>query len=154
MGIGRAKTYIRNLNARKGLEDLPSPKTGKVDIFLVHVGAEVDSMERRLEIAASETIQAICFRWFGLRQRVLGSMFHRFESDDWDVVVAFGDHSFLCRDRFPAPAKITRREPEKRVGIEMGPGAVYLVGLEFRDVNNDDYTSKLGSKSNEVLEPM
>ncbi|CAN0431504.1 unnamed protein product, partial [Laminaria digitata] len=69
-------------------------------------------------------------------------------SDERDVVVAYGDATFVSRGRFPGPVKTIRRETEKRVGGGEGP-----VGVSYRAVN-EDYTSKLCSECKEVLEPM
>ncbi|CAM9738317.1 unnamed protein product [Laminaria digitata] len=65
-----------------------------------------------------------------------------------DVVVAYGEATFVSRGRFPGPVKTIRREIEKRDGGGAGP-----VGLSYRAVN-EYYTSKLCSKCKEVLEPM
>ncbi|CAM9853557.1 unnamed protein product, partial [Laminaria digitata] len=86
------------------------------------------------------------FRQFCRRKRVLGGICDRiirppqFESDERDVVVAYGDATFVSRGRFPGPVKTIRREIKKRVGGGEGP-----VGVSYRAVN-EDYTSKLCSE--------
>ena len=66
------------------------------------------------------------------------------------MVFAFGDAASAYTNRLPGPVKPIRREIEKRRGI--GTGLVQ-VGVSFREVK-EDYTSKLCSKCNMVLEPM
>ncbi|CAM9600691.1 unnamed protein product, partial [Laminaria digitata] len=140
-----------------GLAALPTPKTGKGATFLVFVKAAVNTIVPRLAVVTTKRIRDIRFRRFCRRKRVLGGICDRvirppqFESDERDVVVAYGDATFVSRGRFPGPVKIIRREIEKRVGGGEGP-----VGVSYRAVNEDytDYTSKLCSKCKEVLEPM
>ena len=87
----------------------------------------------------------------GVRQRVVGGICDRIlrQGFENDVVVVLRDACFVSRGRFSGPVKAIRRELEKRVGIETGPGSV---GVVFREVN-EDYTSKLCLKCHEVLEP-
>ncbi|CAM9559123.1 unnamed protein product [Laminaria digitata] len=105
-------------------------------------------------VATAKRIRANRFRQFCRRKRVLGGICDRiirppqFESDERDVVVAYGDGTFVSRGRFPGPVKTLRREIEKRVGGGEGP-----VGVSYRAVN-EDYTSQLCSECKEVLEPM
>ncbi|CAN0407184.1 unnamed protein product, partial [Laminaria digitata] len=127
----------------------PTPKTGKVATFLVFVKAAVNTIVLRLAVVTTKRIRANRFRQFCRRKRVLGGICDRIirpsqvESDERDVVVAYGDATFVSRGRFPI-----RREIEKRVGGGEGP-----VGVSYRAVN-EDYTSKLCSECKEVLEPM
>ena len=58
----------------------------------------------------------------------------------------------MLEGRFPGPVKTIRREVAKRVGIGTGHGGG-VRSVEFREVT-EDYTSKLCSKCNEVLERM
>ncbi|CAM9812536.1 unnamed protein product, partial [Laminaria digitata] len=154
MGVPREQSYRARRNKAANLVALPTPKTGKVATFLVFVKAAVNTIGRRLAVATTKRVRANRFRQFCRRKRVLGGICDRiirppqFESDERDVVVAYGAATFVSRGRFPGPVKTLRREIEKRAAAGEGP-----VGVSYRAVN-EDYTSKLCSDCKEVLEPM
>ncbi|CAM9805949.1 unnamed protein product, partial [Laminaria digitata] len=154
MGVPREQLYRARRNKAADVAALPTPKTGKVATFLVFVKAAVNTIGLRLAVATTKRVRANRFRQFCRRKRVLGGICERIirppqvESDERDVVVAYGDGTFVSRGRFPGPVKTIRREIEKRVGGGEGP-----VGVSYRAVN-EDYTSQLCSECKEVLEPM
>ncbi|CAN0432109.1 unnamed protein product, partial [Laminaria digitata] len=105
MRVARDQAYRARRNLAAGLAALPTPKTGKVPTFLVFVKAAVNTIVPRLALATSKRIRAIRFRQFCRRKRVLGGICDRiirppqFESDERDVVVAYGDATFVSRGR-------------------------------------------------------